>query len=746
MTSAAEHGIATTAPSTTPPLPRSPSTRTGVRAGRAPLSAAAALRDVAIGVSSTTDLDRVLERVVRVTLDALPAERATILLLDNAGGLSPSVSVARRDDVEAWTRFQEMPPITVASVEIDQLFQQDRAVAVEDAGQSALVPPEWRAAFGLESLAIAPMLVGQTPCGALVVDYPRDRLFDAGQLQLLEGIAAATAAAVRNARDYREALTRSEALERAMQVASVCNAAATTHEVLEAAMRGMAEACAAVSCSLNVLDADHAGFTTLAAFGSGQPVPGNHAISDYPDSYREALQSRWARDADEVVVIPADGLAVPSLLPPSEPVVARALAVPFGERRRVHGFALLGLPGGHTVTPLERRVVSAVGGQVWLAVERARLADRSAQRPRYTETLHRVAAAVALSPDIAAVVEQLVPVVRELAGAELIDVLISDRRAARLFSAGIPRGEMATQVRRWRHQAHRTPVEVGGLLAVPLMLDGGVVGALRARVLPDRPPEDAAECLTTLASTLAELVSRTSLQARIVESERDLAVAQERQRIAQELHEGVGRLLIMAGTSLEQSIAATTEPAQRARLQRTSGLISQAVGRVRSAGQAIDLLTQTSSGLPEALRRLVRDLTASGPSAHLRVEGQPHPLPADTETVLLRAAVMALGTLQRPGHSRTVWTVLRYGADGVVLDVIDDGIALSLRAEQDSRVHTALGLLRQRLTAVGGSCVVQPYTHVGLQFVCSVPATRPPPSPLTDSVVVSPPSPVRRSS
>jgi signal transduction histidine kinase len=366
-------------------------------------------------------------------------------------------------------------------------------------------------------------------------------------------------------------------------------------------------------------------------------------------------------------------------------------------------------------------VLAAVSSQVWLAVERSRLADRNARRPHYAEALRRVSAEATLSPHMPTIVEQLAPMVRELAGAELLDVQISDRQAARLFSAAAPRGETAAQVRRWRRRVHRASVEIGGVLAVPLLLDDGVVGVLRARALPDRPPEDTTEFLSTLASSLAELVSRTFLQARVIESERGLAVADERQRMAQELHDNVGRLLVLAGASVDQAVAATTQPAQRARLREASELLGQAAGRVRSSAQAIDVLTPPTTGLPDAVRRIVRDLSATGVSAHLRIEDTPRAVSAEIETLVLRAAVMALGTLQRPGRAAMVWATLRYRDDIVAVDVVDDGIALASRAERDGRVHTELRVLRDRLDAVEGSCVVQPYVPRGLHVVCSVP-------------------------
>jgi GAF domain-containing protein len=119
----------------------------------------------------TVQTDSVLSRLCRVVRDGLGVSRATILVFEAPGSLVPAVSVAREDDEELWQRFQTKRPVSLElSAPAAAALRREAVVVVPDAATSPLVPAEWRAAFSLTSLAVAPLHVQDRPWGALVVD------------------------------------------------------------------------------------------------------------------------------------------------------------------------------------------------------------------------------------------------------------------------------------------------------------------------------------------------------------------------------------------------------------------------------------------------------------------------------------------------------------------------------------------------------------------------------------------------
>ena len=121
--------------------------------------------------SNTVQTDAVLGRLCRVVRDVLGVSRATVLVFHGPTTLVPAVSVAREERDELWQRFRTARPVTLElPQEAAAALRRDAVLVIPDAGTSPLVPVEWRQAFALTSLAVAPLHVDGRPWGALVVD------------------------------------------------------------------------------------------------------------------------------------------------------------------------------------------------------------------------------------------------------------------------------------------------------------------------------------------------------------------------------------------------------------------------------------------------------------------------------------------------------------------------------------------------------------------------------------------------
>src|SRR4051794_13741470 len=147
-----------------------------MRAGAGATTAALAVRLAAPEpdirhVAHSVHTDSLLGRLYRSVRDALDVTRATVLVFNERGALEPSVSVAREDHDELWQRFRTMRPISLdVSPAAAAQLEREEVVVIHDAMSSPLVPDEWRTAFSLTSLAVAPLHVDGRPWGALVVD------------------------------------------------------------------------------------------------------------------------------------------------------------------------------------------------------------------------------------------------------------------------------------------------------------------------------------------------------------------------------------------------------------------------------------------------------------------------------------------------------------------------------------------------------------------------------------------------
>jgi len=221
---------------------------------------------------------------------------------------------------------------------------------------------------------------------------------------------------------------------------------------------------------------------------------------------------------------------------------------------------------------------------------------------------------------------------------------------------------------------------------------------------------------------LAELMSA---QGRL----RDLAVMEERQRLAREMHDAVGHRLTAAAVLLEGAARLIpTEPERATRMVHTSrAQVRQGLEELRGAVSALREDTLGTQSLFEVLGALV-DVFAQGAEAKVTLDLQPgvtEPEP-ERKRVIVRTAQEALTNVQKHAAATRIELVLRTDGDSYVLTCRDNGRGPS--AVKDARTAfagTGFGLenLRTRAAAFGGSVDLEPGPDGGALLRLILPAS-----------------------
>jgi signal transduction histidine kinase len=199
-----------------------------------------------------------------------------------------------------------------------------------------------------------------------------------------------------------------------------------------------------------------------------------------------------------------------------------------------------------------------------------------------------------------------------------------------------------------------------------------------------------------------------SARARRLESERDeairAAIAQERNRIARELHDIVAHcvsvMVVQAGAA--EDLLDRNPPLARPPLRLVQETGRQAVGELGRMlgllrGERAELALEPQPGTAQ-LADLVEHMGDSGLPVALQVEGPARPLPPGVDLAVYRIAQEALtNTLKHAGPARAL-VVLRYDDHAVALDVLDDGRS----AGAHGTGHGLIGM-RERVSIYGGS-------------------------------------------
>lgn len=180
----------------------------------------------------------------------------------------------------------------------------------------------------------------------------------------------------------------------------------------------------------------------------------------------------------------------------------------------------------------------------------------------------------------------------------------------------------------------------------------------------------------------------------------ELATTRERNRIAREIHDGIGHYLTTINVQLEAARAVfAAQPAQAATaLDQATRLSREALEDVR---RSVGTLRADAARppLPEALRALAANL---GLNATVRVQGAPRTLPATVEHALFRSAQEGLTNIRKHAAAMSIDVVLDFASEQrVSLTLSDDGRGVPAIGSP-TKGHGLQGL-RERIELLGGA-------------------------------------------
>jgi signal transduction histidine kinase len=278
---------------------------------------------------------------------------------------------------------------------------------------------------------------------------------------------------------------------------------------------------------------------------------------------------------------------------------------------------------------------------------------------------------------------------------------------------------------------------VGATLAVPLLTGVGANGrspllsgilTLGEKRSGDLYTQDDLDLLATLAHSAALALENARLhEERLAILRQQLAQVtaaqeEERQRIARELHDGVGPALASLNIRLHTARklierdrdAAADEIEELAELAQTNIQdIRRLIYDLRPA--ALDEL-----GLVPALREyLARCQQEHGLAIELTAD-EGERLPTPVETALFRIIQEALNNVVRHAQARRVEVAMTRDRGGVTLRIADDGQGFDTQAPR-AGTHVGLWSMRERVEQLGGRFEVESAPRQGTKLTMTIP-------------------------
>jgi signal transduction histidine kinase len=243
--------------------------------------------------------------------------------------------------------------------------------------------------------------------------------------------------------------------------------------------------------------------------------------------------------------------------------------------------------------------------------------------------------------------------------------------------------------------------------------------------------------LTELTRAHAELeramTENAELHERLVAQARVAGVAEERRRMAREIHDTIAQGLAGIVTQLQAAQRADVDaglgqPAS-AHVSAAIDLARSSLSEARRSVQALAPQPLDGARLSEAVREVADRWTAlHGVPVTVATTGNARPIRPELEVALLRTAQEALANVAKHAHANRVGLTLSYMDDQVTLDVRDDGVGFETvngagpARPRDDGGGFGLTAMRQRVEGVAGRLAIESEPDSGTAISASVPA------------------------
>jgi len=694
------------------------------------------MRDVLARVNASRSLDEMLDVVLMQASELMGCDAGSVLLLDDAPGLeAPSVLTVRAsralEPELVPTRPAVSSSITGMAVETGQ------PVAVADVRKSplasALVARHYRA------ILAAPLRVRGTVEGAITLLYREPREFGADEIELAETFADQTALAIENARLYAQAIYRSRNLEALYRADEALYRSLRLDDVLQALVDVGTDVLEADSCSVLVWDEQHERLVPGATRGF---LPENVAQMSHAPG--EGITGRVAQSGRPISVEDAF----------NDPRVAHHITDPEAIRSLLHvpimvSGEVFGVFGVNYKTPRrlsgeEERVLLALAHRAAVAIEHARVFNESERRLQELEALYRADETLHRSLRLEEVLRSLAEVANDVMTADKTTVNLWDAERRELIagaSIGFSAETIATPLAagtdlaldnvlsadvfvvrdaatdpsfaapRMREIIAREGIK--SLVGSPIIVAGQPFGLFAvAFCSPHAPSRDERRLVHAIAQRAGVAIHN----ARLFEQAQQVATAEERQRLARELHDAVTQTLFSASLIAEvlPRLSERNPEEGRRRLEELRQLTRGALAEMRTLLLELRPAALMDTPFSHLLQQLAEASSSRG-SVQIKVDAEGEStLPADLQIGLYRIAQEALNNINKHAEATHAEIRFRRRDSRVDLRITDNGRGFDKSSTPPG--HFGLSIMRERARALGAQLRLESHPGAGTRI------------------------------
>lgn len=200
----------------------------------------------------------------------------------------------------------------------------------------------------------------------------------------------------------------------------------------------------------------------------------------------------------------------------------------------------------------------------------------------------------------------------------------------------------------------------------------------------------------------------------LYEESRDMAVLEERNRIARDIHDSIAQGLtgiIWQLNALDRMLPDSVDEKTLTLVERIRSIARDSLQEARRSVWDLRSDERLSESLTTKLRQEIEKIGGDSIEASLNVEGTERVLPSGTETALLRICQESLANVIKYAQANRVIITLRYDPEAISLKVSDNGVGFDSATPSRNRSQNSGGFglinMRERSRLLGGELSVE---------------------------------------
>ncbi|MGZ9221687.1 MAG: two-component regulator propeller domain-containing protein [Anaerolineales bacterium] len=252
---------------------------------------------------------------------------------------------------------------------------------------------------------------------------------------------------------------------------------------------------------------------------------------------------------------------------------------------------------------------------------------------------------------------------------------------------------------------------------LPIVVDHKVVGVFNIGFTTS---DFIAEDSVRLFSALVNRASISIANMELFEQTKDLAVMEERNRLARDLHDSAKQKAFAALAQLGTARGILNGHGNSAtlHLSEAEDLVTEVIQELTFLVQEIYPIALQEKGLPTTLREYIFEWENRNDTAVQLVTRNERRLPINVEQAIYRVSQEALANIARHSHARRVDISLVYNGDSVQLSLADDGCGFDASGKSQGM---GLRSIRERVSSIHGTVQVQSAPGHGTRVLVQVP-------------------------